>query len=152
AQINPVLGDLGANREQILAACRDGAAAGAALICLPASALTGAPLHELARRKNFIRAAHDAWQRLAAELAANGLDSTPVVGGCLDGDGASSTVIVRNGHVYRGARDTPVGSVQVTASIASRPAERIDDSDIHIVVDDSPFDGQTAGQRYRFWA
>src|SRR5699024_10996616 len=37
-------------------------------------------------------------------------------------------------------------------SIASRPAERIDDSDIHIVVDDSPFAGQTAGQRYRFWA
>lgn len=152
AQINPVLGDLSANREQILAACRDGAATGAALICLPASALTGAPLHELARRKNFIRAAHDAWQRLADELAADGLDSMPVVGGCLDGDGAASTVIVRNGHVYRGARDTRVGSLQITVSIASCPAEKIDDSDIHIVVDDSPFAGQTAGQRYRSWA
>src|SRR5699024_5817841 len=122
------------------------------LICLPASALTGAPLDEVAGRQNCIRAAHDAWERLADELAAHGLDATPVVGGCLDGDGAASTVIVRNGHVYRGARDTRVGSVQITASIASRPAERVDDSDIHIVVDDSPFAGQTAGQRYRFWA
>lgn len=152
AQLNPVLGDLGGNRERILEACRDGVAAGAELICLPASALTGAPLHELARRRDVIRGAHDAWQQLADELAAQSLDSIPVIGGCLDHRGASSTVMVRNGHVYRGARETRVGTARVIVSTASRLAEPIDGPDLHIVVDHSPFTGQIGTERYRFWA
>src|SRR5699024_9942215 len=80
------------------------------------------------------------------------LDSIPGIGGCLDDSGAPATVMVQNAHVYRGARETRIGAARVSVSTASCQVETLDNAGLHIVVDHSPRTGQTAHERYRFWA
>jgi NAD+ synthase (glutamine-hydrolysing) len=66
AQINAVVGDLGGNRERILAAIEDARAASADLVVLPELAVTGYPPEDLLLRPAFVRAAEESTRSIAA--------------------------------------------------------------------------------------
>lgn len=68
-QCNPVPGDLAANAHAIVVAARRAHAQGARLVLLPAGALTGLPLHDLAQRPAFVQACIQHMHALAADLA-----------------------------------------------------------------------------------
>jgi NAD+ synthase (glutamine-hydrolysing) len=85
AQINPTVGDLAGNAALILASARRAAGEGAHLLAVPEMALTGYPVEDLALRPSFVHAARASLDRLAAELAEQGLGELAVVAGYLDG-------------------------------------------------------------------
>ena len=84
-QTNPVVGDLVGNADQIVAAARDAAAAGADLLAVGEMALSGYPIEDLAAQPSFLRACGEAVQRLAVRLADEGLGDLPVIVGHPDG-------------------------------------------------------------------
>ena len=63
AQINPLVGDLAGNGEQLLQTCRSAAAAGADLVVAPELALWGYPPRDLLLRPAL--ASETAWQAAA---------------------------------------------------------------------------------------
>jgi NAD+ synthase (glutamine-hydrolysing) len=65
AQINTTVGDLDGNRERILRAIDEAAAAHADLVLLPELAVTGYPPEDLLLRPGFIRAAEEALGEIA---------------------------------------------------------------------------------------
>src|SRR5881392_3564288 len=65
AQIDPTVGDLGGNRDLILARIEEARTAGADLVLLPELAITGYPPEDLLLRPGFIRAA----ERSLADVA-----------------------------------------------------------------------------------
>jgi NAD+ synthase (glutamine-hydrolysing) len=85
AQINPTVGDLAGNAALILESARRAAAEDAHLLAVPEMALTGYPVEDLALRPSFVTAARATLDRLAAELAEQGLGELVVVAGYLDG-------------------------------------------------------------------
>jgi len=85
AQINPTVGDLPGNAALVLDSARRAADEGAHLLAVPEMALTGYPVEDLALRPSFAHAARAALDRLAADLAAQGLGDLVVVAGYLDG-------------------------------------------------------------------
>ena len=89
AQTNPIVGDLVGNAEQVLAAAREAAAAGAELLATGEMALTGYPIEDLAAQPAFLREADAAVHELAARLAADGLGDLRVVVGHPDGPHAA---------------------------------------------------------------
>src|SRR5699024_8676131 len=137
------------NVERILSACRDGAAAGAAVVCLPDLAVTGAPLYDLARRRAFIRAADEAWQQVASRLVGEELASLVVVGGALDEDTGSSAIVICAGGAPRRARDIQIGTTRVTVTTAAEMTDSPDAGDLRIVADRSAFAGQSCEDRYQ---
>ena len=68
AQINPLVGDLAGNGEQILQACRKAASAGADLVVAPELALWGYPPRDLLLRPALRHQEQQALDQLAAEL------------------------------------------------------------------------------------
>ena len=66
AQLDHVVGDLDANREQILRGIVDARTAGADLVVFPELATTGYPPEDLLLRPGFIRAAHESVEAIAA--------------------------------------------------------------------------------------
>jgi NAD+ synthase (glutamine-hydrolysing) len=68
AQINPLVGDLAGNGEQLLQACRRAATAGADLVVAPELALWGYPPRDLLLRPALRHQQQQALNRLAAEL------------------------------------------------------------------------------------
>ena len=68
AQINPLVGDLAGNGEQLLEACRSAASAGAGLVVAPELALWGYPPRDLLLRPALRQQQQIALDRLAAEL------------------------------------------------------------------------------------
>jgi len=68
AQINPLVGDLAGNGEQLLAACLQAQAAGADLVVAPELALWGYPARDLLLRPALRQRQADALDRLAAGL------------------------------------------------------------------------------------
>ncbi|MBA2641207.1 MAG: NAD+ synthase [Nocardioidaceae bacterium] len=111
AQVNPTVGDLAGNAEQIARWCREAAEVGAHLVAFPEMALSGYPIEDLALRSSFVEAARGELTELARRLDVDGLGDLPVVVGCLDRvEGASGGVGV------------PKGSPQDSAAVLHRGA------------------------------
>jgi NAD+ synthase (glutamine-hydrolysing) len=87
AQVNPTVGDLSGNAAVVREWSRAAADSGAQLVAFPEMMLTGYPVEDLVFRESFVAASMAALERLAADLAADGLGDLPVVVGYLDGDG-----------------------------------------------------------------
>ena len=88
AQVDTCVGDLAGNAALMRQVSAGAAAAGAHVVAFPEMALTGYPIEDLALRSSFVDAAQKATERLAADLAADGLGDLIVVAGCLDRSGA----------------------------------------------------------------
>jgi NAD+ synthase (glutamine-hydrolysing) len=84
AQINPCVGDLAGNVDQVVARAHEAHAAGARLLALPEMVLTGYPVEDLALRPSFQSASIAALDGLASRLDADGLGALVVVVGYLD--------------------------------------------------------------------
>ena len=109
AQINPVVGDLDGNAEQVLRWARDAADRGAHLVAFPEMALTGYPVEDLALRRSFVDASRQTLDALAARLATEGLGELVVVVGYLDGAPDAVPVL-----------GTPKGAPQNAAAVVHR--------------------------------
>jgi NAD+ synthase (glutamine-hydrolysing) len=109
AQINPVVGDLEGNAEQVLSWARDAADRGAHLVAFPEMALTGYPVEDLALRRSFVDASRQTLETLAARLATEGLGELVVVVGYLDGAPDAVPVL-----------GTPKGAPQNAAAVVHR--------------------------------
>ena len=109
AQINPVVGDLDGNAEQVLRWARDAADRGAHLVAFPEMALTGYPVEDLALRRSFVDASRQTLEALAARLATEGLGELVVVVGYLDGAPDAVPVL-----------GTPKGAPQNAAAVVHR--------------------------------
>ncbi len=86
-QVNPTVGDIDGNADLVRAWTRKAADAGAQLALFPELMLTGYPVEDLVFRRSFVAASKAALERLAADLAADGLGDLPVLVGYLDADG-----------------------------------------------------------------
>ena len=84
AQVDPTVGDLERNAGIVVEWTRRAAAAGAHLVAFPEMVLTGYPVEDLALRSSFVEASRGALERLAEDLARQGLGDLPVVVGHLD--------------------------------------------------------------------
>jgi NAD+ synthase (glutamine-hydrolysing) len=87
AQIDVTVGDLTGNAAAVLSRTREAAAAGAHLVAFPEMAITGYPPEDLVFRESFRAASRAAVEKLAADLAAEGLGDIAVIVGYLDEDG-----------------------------------------------------------------
>jgi NAD+ synthase (glutamine-hydrolysing) len=87
AQINLTVGDLTGNAAAVLERTREAAAAGAHLVAFPEMAITGYPPEDLVFRESFRAASRATVDKLATDLAANGLGDIAVMVGYLDEDG-----------------------------------------------------------------
>ncbi|SCL16599.1 NAD+ synthase (glutamine-hydrolysing) [Micromonospora nigra] len=102
-QVNPSVGDLAGNAELVRSWSRRAADAGAQLVAFPEMVLTGYPVEDLVFRRSFVAASRAALDRLAGDLAADGLGDLPVVVGYLDADGPPQ--IAADAEPGRGARN-----------------------------------------------
>lgn len=109
SQIDPAVGDLARNSEEVVRRTRQAAEAGAQLVAFPEMVLTGYPVEDLALRSSFVEASRAALVELAARLAAEGLGELPVVVGYL---GRSEEGSARLGR--------PAGSPQNCAALLHR--------------------------------
>jgi NAD+ synthase (glutamine-hydrolysing) len=103
AQVNPTVGDLSGNAAIVREWSRAAADSGAQLIAFPEMMLTGYPVEDLVFRESFVAASIAAIERLAADLATDGLGDLPVVVGYLDADGPAR--ISAEAEPDRGPRD-----------------------------------------------
>src|SRR4051794_21639682 len=87
AQVNPTVGDLTGNAGIVRSTTRAARDAGARLVVFPEMMLTGYPIEDLVFRQSIVAASRAAVQRLAVDLADDGLGDTPVAVGFLDADG-----------------------------------------------------------------
>jgi NAD+ synthase (glutamine-hydrolysing) len=84
AQVNATVGDLAGNSDKVLEWTMRAAEQGARIVVFPEMVLTGYPVEDLALRRSFVDASIDTLHKLAAQLAAEGLDGVVVVAGYLD--------------------------------------------------------------------
>ncbi|HET6214583.1 MAG TPA: NAD+ synthase [Micromonosporaceae bacterium] len=87
AQVNSTVGDFDGNAAIVRDWTRRAAGAGAQLVAFPEMMLSGYPVEDLVFRESFVAASRDALDRLAADLAADGLGEVATVVGYLDADG-----------------------------------------------------------------
>jgi NAD+ synthase (glutamine-hydrolysing) len=90
AQVDPTVGDLTGNAALVRGWARKAAESGAHLVAFPEMVLTGYPVEDLVFRSSFGAASKAGIERLAAQLAEDGLGETVVVAGYLDADGAGA--------------------------------------------------------------
>ncbi|SOB84460.1 NAD+ synthase [Streptomyces sp. 1331.2] len=83
SQIDPWVGDLARNSDEVVRWTKQAVEAGAQLVAFPEMALTGYPVEDLALRRSFVEASRGALVELAGRLAAEGLGEVPVVVGYL---------------------------------------------------------------------
>jgi NAD+ synthase (glutamine-hydrolysing) len=107
-QTNPVVGDLGGNAAQIVAAARRAAAQGADLLAVGECAISGYPVEDLASRPSFLTSCAVVVRRLALDLVAAGLGDLPVVVGHPEGPFEPRTL---------GTSDAPTAIAQNAASV-----------------------------------
>ena len=100
AQVNYTVGDLAANAAMVISRTRQAAVAGADLVAFPEMTLTGYPPEDLVLRPSFGAASQAALEKLAHDLAAEGLGDTAVVLGYLADDGGPRNA---SAFVFRGA-------------------------------------------------
>lgn len=103
SQVNPSVGDLAGNADLVRSWTRQAADAGAQLVLFPEMMLTGYPVEDLVFRRSFVAASRAAVERLAADLATDGLGEVPVVVGYLDADGPPQ--VSGDAEPGRGARN-----------------------------------------------
>ena len=84
AQIDTTVGDLAGNASLVRQWTKQAAAEGAHLVAFPEMTLTGYPAEDLVLRGSFVAAAHEALERLAADLVTDGYGDVAVVVGYLD--------------------------------------------------------------------
>ena len=84
AQVDPVVGDLDGNADQVVSWSKHAAERGAHLIAFPEMMLTGYPAEDLVLRRSFVDASAALVGRLAARLAAEGLGDLAVIVGFVD--------------------------------------------------------------------
>ncbi|MFW7415761.1 NAD+ synthase [Demequina sp. SO4-18] len=103
AQINTCVGDIPGNAALVSRACHAARDAGADLVLFPEMTITGYPIEDLALRESFQRAAERSVQRIAADLAEQGLGELTVVLGTLgvarSGRPFNQAVVIRHGEV-----------------------------------------------------
>ncbi|HEY2950917.1 MAG TPA: NAD+ synthase [Micromonosporaceae bacterium] len=87
AQVNPTVGDLAGNAALVREWSGAAATAGAQLVAFPEMMLTGYPVEDLVFRESFVAASRAELDRLARDLAADGLGELAVAVGYLDADG-----------------------------------------------------------------
>ncbi|MFC4119303.1 NAD+ synthase [Nonomuraea zeae] len=92
AQTNPVVGDLTANAERLLAWTRDAAERGAHLVVFTEMFLTGYPVEDLVLRTSFVDASIETLDEVARTLEREGLGELPVVVGYVDRAGLAPRV------------------------------------------------------------
>ncbi|MDH6134881.1 NAD+ synthase (glutamine-hydrolyzing) [Kitasatospora sp. MAA4] len=109
SQLDPSVGDIAHNSEQVVRWTRRAAERGAQLVAFPEMALTGYPVEDLALRRSFVEASRAALVELAARLAAEGLGELPVVVGYLGRSERESPKLGR-----------PAGSPQNCAAVLHR--------------------------------
>ncbi|MEV0156849.1 NAD+ synthase [Micromonospora sp. NPDC050686] len=103
SQVNPTVGDIAGNADLVRAWARRAADAGAQLVLFPELMLTGYPVEDMVFRRSFVAASQAARDRLAADLAADGLGDLPVLVGYLDADGPPQ--VSADAEPGRGARN-----------------------------------------------
>ncbi|MFL6136450.1 MAG: NAD+ synthase [Frankiaceae bacterium] len=84
AQVDITVGDLVGNAEVVRRWSRAAADAGAHVVVFPEMTLTGYPAEDLVLRRSFVDASLETLDRLAADLAADGLGDLAVAVGYLD--------------------------------------------------------------------
>jgi NAD+ synthase (glutamine-hydrolysing) len=99
AQVNYTVGDLAANARTVLAHSQQAAAAGADLVAFPELTLTGYPPEDLVLRAGFRAASRAALEKLAADLAADGLGDLAVLVGYVEDDGGPRNALA---FIHRG--------------------------------------------------
>jgi NAD+ synthase (glutamine-hydrolysing) len=99
AQVNCTVGDLAANARTVAETTRAAASAGADLVAFPELHLTGYPPEDLVLRAGFRNASRAAVEKLAADLAAQGLGDIAVVVGFVDDDGGPRNALA---FIHRG--------------------------------------------------
>jgi len=103
AQVNPCVGDIAGNAALVREWSRRAADAGADLVAFPEMVIVGYPVEDLALRASFQRAAARAVDKLAADLAADGLGDLTVVLGVLgtsaEGRPTNDAVVIQHGQV-----------------------------------------------------
>ena len=106
SQIDPTVGDITRNSDEVVRWTRHAAEQGAQLVAFPEMALTGYPVEDLALRRSFVEGSRAALTELAERLAAEELGAVPVVVGYL---GRSDTDAPKLGR--------PAGSPQNCAAV-----------------------------------
>ncbi|MFJ2861578.1 NAD+ synthase [Kitasatospora sp. NPDC087314] len=109
SQIDPWVGDIARNSDEVVRWTKQAVEAGAQLVAFPEMALTGYPVEDLALRHSFVEASRGALVELAGRLDADGLGEVPVVVGYL---GRSEHASPRFGR--------PAGSPQNCAAVLHR--------------------------------
>ncbi|MBV2153722.1 NAD+ synthase [Kitasatospora sp. SUK 42] len=109
SQIDPWVGDIARNSDEVVRWTARAVGAGAQLVAFPEMALTGYPVEDLALRRSFVEASRGALVELAGRLADEGLGEVPVVVGYL---GRSEQASPRFGR--------PAGSPQNCAAVLHR--------------------------------
>jgi NAD+ synthase (glutamine-hydrolysing) len=99
AQVNYTVGDLAANASMVLARTREALAGGADLVAFPELTVTGYPPEDLVLRAGFRAASQAAVEKLAADLAAEGLGEIAVLVGYVDDDGGPRNALA---FIHRG--------------------------------------------------
>jgi NAD+ synthase (glutamine-hydrolysing) len=99
AQVNYTVGDLAANTRMVLARTHEALAAGADLVAFPELTVTGYPPEDLVLRAGFRAASRAALEKLAADLAAEGLGEIAVLVGYVDDDGGPRNALA---FIHRG--------------------------------------------------
>ncbi len=101
AQVDVTVGDLEGNAAVIVAWSQRAAEAGAHLVAFPEMALTGYPPEDLVLRESFGLASMARLERLAAQLATDGLGALAVIVGYLDTDGGprNAAAMLHDGRV-----------------------------------------------------
>ncbi|HVU93107.1 MAG TPA: NAD+ synthase [Jatrophihabitans sp.] len=87
AQVNCTVGDLAGNADVVRRRTAQAAAAGAHVVAFPEMMLTGYPVEDLVLRPAFRSASRTALEKLAGDLAADGLGDVAVIVGYVDDDG-----------------------------------------------------------------
>ncbi|GAA4567662.1 NAD+ synthase [Micromonospora coerulea] len=138
-QVNPTVGDLAGNADLVRSWTRKAADAGAQLALFPELMLTGYPVEDLVFRRSFVAASRAGLQRLAADLAADGLGELPVLVGYLDADGPPQ--ISPDAEPGRGARNAAAllhrGAVVATYFKHHLPNYGVFDEDRYFVSGDT---------------
>ncbi|WP_406042305.1 NAD+ synthase [Micromonospora sp. NBC_00898] len=138
-QVNPTVGDIAGNADLVRRWTRRAADAGAQLALFPELMLTGYPVEDLVFRRSFVAASKAALQRLAADLAADGLGDLPVLVGYLDADGPPQ--VSSDAEPGRGARNAAAllhrGAVVATYFKHHLPNYGVFDEDRYFVSGDT---------------
>jgi NAD+ synthase (glutamine-hydrolysing) len=121
AQVDATLGDLAGNAQLVRSWTARAQAAGAHLVAFPEMMLTGYPVEDLALRGSFVDASVAALNRLAIDLAGDGLGEVPVVVGYLDhaqGNDAELAELTEEGERSEdGSTGVPKGTPQNCAAV-----------------------------------